>query len=59
MSSVVWCHLCCAAVRCELPSLFLQYGQVGVGVKGGMEAAGACMAEHNSDEDLCLLKIDM
>ena len=27
-------HLCCAAVRSELPNIFLPYGQVGVGVKG-------------------------
>ena len=32
-------RLCCVAVRSELPDIFLPYGQVGVGVKGGLEAA--------------------
>ena len=32
-------RLCCSAVRPYLPDIFLPYGQVGVGVKGGLEAA--------------------
>ena len=55
--------LCCAAVKCELPDLFLPYGQVGVGVKGGLEAAIHALRfyidEHCHEEDVCLLKIDM
>ena len=56
-------RLCCAAVRSELPDLFLPYGQVGVGVKGGLEASIHALRfhikEHGDKEDLCLLKIDM
>ena len=56
-------RLCCAAVRSELPDLFLPYGQVGVAVKGGLEAAIHSLRfhikEHGDKEDLCLLKIDM
>ena len=39
-------RLCCAAVRSELPDLFLPYGQVGVGVKGGLEAAIHALRFH-------------
>ena len=31
--------LCCSAVRPSLPDTFLPYGQVGVGIKGRLEAA--------------------
>ena len=31
--------ICCAAAKSRLPDLFMPYGQVGVGIKGGMEAA--------------------
>ena len=30
---------CCSAVRPRLSEFFLPYGQVGVGTKGGLEAA--------------------
>ena len=31
--------LCCLSVKDDLPNLFLPYGQVGVGIKGWLEAA--------------------
>ena len=32
-------RVCCLSVRDDLPDLFLPHGQVGVGIKGGLEAA--------------------
>ena len=32
-------HVCYLSVKDDLPDLFLPYGQVGVGIKGGLEAA--------------------
>ena len=32
-------RICCAAVKSKLPDIFLPYGQVGVGIRGGLEAA--------------------
>ena len=56
-------HLCCAAVRTELPELFLPYSQVGVGSKRGLEVATHALRlyieEHGQEQDLCLLKIDI
>ena len=53
----------CAAVKAELPNLFLPAGQVGVGVPGGLEAAihslRACITDNGAEEDLCCLKLDM
>jgi len=53
----------CAAARSRLPDLFLPYGQVGVGVRGGLEAAvhslRSFITAHGHKEDLCCLKLDM
>ena len=32
-------RFCCLAVRPSLPSVFFSYGQVGVGIPGGLEGA--------------------
>ena len=56
-------RLCCLAVRPSLPSVFLPYGQVGVGISGGLETAihvtRRYIFQHASDSTLALLKIDM
>ena len=56
-------RLCCSAVKADLPDTFLPYGQVGVGVPGGLDAAihalSSCIARYGSDPSLCCLKIDM
>ena len=56
-------RLCCAAAKSRLPDLLLPYGQVGVGVKGGLEAAShsvrAAIHDHGHREDLCCFKVDM
>ena len=55
-------RLCCAAVKASLPEVFVPYGQVGVGVTGGVEAAihalSTVLAQHGENVDLCCLKID-
>ena len=54
---------CCLAVRPSLPSVFLPYCQVGVGIPGGLETAihatRLYIIQHASDSSLGLLKIDM
>ncbi len=56
-------HLCCWATKSELPDIFLPYGQIGVGVPGGMDAAvhalSSYITTHGSNPNLCCLKIDM
>ena len=56
-------RLCCWAVKSELPDIFLPYGQIGVGVPGGLDAAvhalSSYITTHGSDPNLCCLKIDM
>ena len=56
-------RICCNAVCPKLPDILLPYGQVGVGVPGGLEAAvhslSHYISQHGSDPDLCCLKIDM
>ena len=56
-------RLCCLAVRPSLPSVFIPYGQVGVGIPGGLETAihitRHYIYQHASDSFLALLKIDM
>ena len=56
-------RLCCFAVRPSLPGVFLPYGQVGVGIRGGLEAAihvtRHYISLNASDSTLALLKIDM
>lgn len=55
-------RLCCSAIQAFLPEVFLPEGQVGVGIRGGLEAAihatRLYIQEHELDEDLCLLKVD-
>ena len=52
-------RICCSAVRPRLVDILIPYGQVGVGVKGGLEAAihatCCCLHHYGSDPDLCLL----
>ena len=42
---------------------FLSYGQIGVGVKGGLEAAihGLCklIMDESENDDFCCIKVDM
>jgi len=56
-------RLCCLAVRPSLPGVFLPYGQVGVGIPGGLETAIHAtrhyISQHASDSTFALLKIDM
>ena len=56
-------RLACSAVRHRLPDLLLPYGQVGVGIRGSLEAAvhslRSFLEDHGGNEELCLLKIDM
>ena len=56
-------RLACSAVRHRLPVLLLPCGQVGVGIRGGLEAAvhslWSFLEDHGGNEELCLLKIDM
>ena len=56
-------RVCCSAVKPRLSEVFLPYGQVGVGTKGGLEAAvhtaRTFIQDHGQDENFCCLKIDM
>ena len=51
------------SVRDDLPDLFLPYGQVGVGIKDGLEAAVHSFRHylyyHEDNPDLCAIKLDM
>ena len=55
-------RLACEAVRHKLPSLLLPYGQVGVGIKGGLEAVIHSLREMvegmKDDGKMCILKLD-
>ena len=55
--------VCCLFVRDDLPDLFLPYGQVGVGIKGWLEAAVHSFRHplhcHEDNPDLCAIKLDM
>ena len=46
-----------------MPEIFLQYGQVGVGISGGLKTATHSLSSfidsHGSDPTLCCLKLDM
>lgn len=54
--------LCCSFIHPFLPEMFLPEGQVGVGIRGGLEAAIHAsryyIQEHHQNTDLCLLKVD-
>ena len=56
-------RLGCAAVKTRLPDLLLPYGQVGVGIRCGLEAAvhlvRSCLDAEGNKEDWCCLKVDM
>ena len=55
--------VCCFSVRSSLPDLLLPFGQVGVGIPGGLEAAihsmRSILSMYGSDSSLCCLKLDM
>ena len=55
--------VCCLVVRSKLPDILLPYGQVGTGIKSGMEAAihrlSKFIDDHGQDPSLCCVKIDM
>ena len=55
-------NLCCSSVHALLPDIFIPEGQLGVGVRGGLEAAiHACrytISQLCHKEDLCMLKVD-
>ena len=54
--------LCCSFARSDLPSLFVPYGQLGVGIPGGLEATihsvRHLIDQHQLVEHMCLLKVD-
>ena len=56
-------RICCSSVCSRLVDLLIPYGQVGVAVKGGLEATihntCCCLQQHDDNPDLCLLKLDM
>ena len=56
-------RVCCAAVKSNLPEIFLSYGQVGVGIPGGLEAAvhflSSFIDTYGDSPTLCCLKLDM
>ena len=55
-------RLCCSAVRGNCPDVFLPSGQIGVGIRGGLEAAihslSSVIDSQGSNPDLCCLKVD-
>ena len=55
--------ICCYSVRDDLLYLFLLYSQVGVGIKGGLEADIHSIKHflhcHKDNPDLCTVKLDM
>ena len=56
-------RLCCTAARPFVPDTFLPYGQVGVGVNGGLEAPVHGIRKPTTDksqnDDFCCVKVDM
>ena len=56
-------RFCFAAVKSKLPEIFLPYGQVGVGIPGGLEAAVHSLSSfidtYGDNPTLCCLKLDM
>ena len=55
--------VCCLAVLVALPGIFLSFGQVGVWIPGGLEAAihslRTIISSVGSHSGLCCLKVDM
>ncbi len=55
-------RLCCSVISPKLQDLFLSHGQMGVGVKGGLESiihTTRHFIDHFKDsEDMCILKLD-
>ena len=55
--------ICITAVKPRLQEVFLPYGQVGVGVRGGLEAASHTLNSYitinNSRVNLCCFKVDL
>ena len=62
MISRLLSNLCCSSVHALLSDIFIPEGQLGVGVRGGLEAAiHACrytISQLRHKEDLCMLKVD-
>ena len=56
-------RICCLFAKPHLPELFLPYGQVGVGIKGGLESVvhtvRTVIDRHSRSEDFCCFKVDM
>ena len=56
-------RLCCLSVRPRLEELLLPYGQVGVGIRGGLEVAvhtvSSFIDTHSAEENLCCLKVNI
>lgn len=54
--------LCCSAVYHQLPDLLIPRGQLGVAVKGGLEAVihstRPAINHLQDEEDMCILKVD-
>ena len=52
-------RICCASIRDRFPDVFVPYGQVGVGLKGGLEAAIHSMLSFidatSAREDFCCI----
>ena len=55
--------VCCFSVRSSLSDLLLPFGQVGVGISGGLEASvhslRTILSTLGSDSSLCCLKLDI
>ena len=55
--------ICCTAVKARLQEVILPYGQFGVGVRGGLEAAirtlKSYITTNSLRKNLCCFKIDM
>ena len=54
--------ICCQYIKTDLPQFFIPHGQLGVGIKGGLEAiihsARFIIDKFQTHEDMCLLKLD-
>ena len=56
-------RLCCLSVRPRLEELLLPYGQVRVGITGGLEVGvhtvRSFIDTNSAEENLCCLKVDI